>query len=81
MGPLFRDQIFRNRDFFPKPNFSETETLKNLANLANAFKLGNFLWERKLTMTNTLGLKITFFFVIVYGAIDQGYMGLSLASC
>ena len=23
---LFRDQIFRNRDFFPKPNFSETDT-------------------------------------------------------
>ena len=23
---LFRDQIFRNRDFFPRPNFFETET-------------------------------------------------------
>ena len=23
---LFRDQIFRNRDFFPRPKFSETET-------------------------------------------------------
>ena len=22
---LFRDQIFRNRDFFPRPNFSKTE--------------------------------------------------------
>ena len=23
---LFQDQIFRNRDFFPRPNFFETET-------------------------------------------------------
>ena len=32
-------------------------------------------------MTNTIRLKITFFFVIIYSAIDQGYIGLSLASC
>ena len=32
-------------------------------------------------MTNTIGLRITCFFVIIYTAIDQGYMGLSFASC
>ena len=36
---LFRDQIFRNRDrdFFPRPNFfeTETETLKYLAKVSN----------------------------------------------
>ena len=31
-------------------------------------------------MTNTIGLKITCF-LLIYSAIDQGYMGLSLASC
>ena len=48
---------------------------------AKALKYGNFPWERKRTMTNTIGLKITCFFVIIYSDIDQGYMGLSLASC
>ena len=32
-------------------------------------------------MKNTIGLKITSFLVVIYSAIDQGYMGLSLASC
>ena len=32
-------------------------------------------------MTNTIGLKITCFFVMIYIAINQGCMGLSLASC
>ena len=32
-------------------------------------------------MKNTIGLEITCFLVVIYSAIDQGYMGLSLASC
>ena len=45
---------------------------------SKTFKYGNFFWERKDTMTITIGLKITCFSVIIYSSINQGYMGLSL---
>ena len=64
---LFRDQIFRNRDFFPRPKFSETETKTffpkpnfpkpkpRLFSETNFFRYRSrdFLFETKFSKTET----------------------------